>query len=242
MLRNGSIKNVLTNDEKDYFEDLLGISLSSMLKSSNNFWSSANPNGIGNIILEKGDNRFNMNDPMDYLRVKVLMANSGTIAASYKDLQNNPKSTYKFVIIKENEAVAERKTIQTIKRETFKLLENYSNNKYALAYIIYVLDHEEIDMATPITFMVDRVYDIFERSAATLNRVLTDKLFDTKVLIRRLMSADLIYVENEQYILAETNKPMRRNNNEADLDEACVWLTLPENSAILASLKSNLPK
>lgn len=240
MLKNGNLKNVLTKAEKEYFEELLDISLSTLKKPSENFWSTSNPSGIGNVILEKGDNVLDLSDPYDYLRYKVLLANSTYIASSYKEMDRDPKSTYVYVIVKESDVVEATKSTYKVKRETFKKLEEYDNNIDALTYIISVADHDEVDRETPIELIRDRVYAIFERSAGQVSRILNDRMFSTKVLIRKLTMADLVYVENDQYYMADSNKPMHRGSNEADLDEACTWLNLPENAPILADLKAKV--
>ena len=110
LLRSGAFADVLTKEEKKYLEHAMGLEPNalSVYNRTNNFWNDANPNGLGRISLKKGDNQFDLSNPLDYIKVKVLRAYSDVIAPSMQALQDKPKATYKFVIIRESDVAKER--------------------------------------------------------------------------------------------------------------------------------------
>ena len=67
-----TLKNVLTNDEKAYFENLLGVNLS-VHNKKDNYWENFK------VRLIKSDNYLDLSNPEDYIKYKVLLANSNFI-------------------------------------------------------------------------------------------------------------------------------------------------------------------
>ena len=61
----------------------------SIYKKENNFWSDANPNGINSVTLHKQDNYFDLSNPVDYIKYKILLANKNLIAPSLQVLEDN---------------------------------------------------------------------------------------------------------------------------------------------------------
>ena len=72
LMRNGSIANILTADEKEYLESITGLNLSVYGDFWNNF----------RVALHKEDanNRLDLSNPMDYISYKILLIGSITIA------------------------------------------------------------------------------------------------------------------------------------------------------------------
>ena len=69
-LSNGSFKNVLTNDEKEYLEQALGLEFNalSVHNRKNNFWDDSNPEGFGRVVLHKQDNYLDLSIPEEYIK------------------------------------------------------------------------------------------------------------------------------------------------------------------------------
>lgn len=78
----GRFKNVLTNEEKAYLEEVMGLEYNtlSIYKKDDNFWENYT------VRLTKGDTFLDLSDPNDYIKYKVLLANSDFVAASLAEL------------------------------------------------------------------------------------------------------------------------------------------------------------
>ena len=78
--------NVLTNDEMSYLEEAMGLQKGALSiyrqPAEENYWSTANPNGLASVTLRKGDNMFDLSNPSEYIAVKILLANKDTICPS----------------------------------------------------------------------------------------------------------------------------------------------------------------
>jgi hypothetical protein len=95
-LTSGMFVNVLTDNEKAFLEEIMGLEYNalSVYKKVDNFWDDSSDNGISVVRLTKGDNYFNLADPEDYIRYKILLANKDFIASSLQELQDQPKRTH----------------------------------------------------------------------------------------------------------------------------------------------------
>ena len=104
-LTSGMFVNVLTNNEKAFLEEIMGLEYIalSIFKKVDNFWDDSTDNGISVVRLTKGDNYLNLADPEDYIRYKILLANKDFIASSLQELEDHPKRTHQFVIVQEGE-------------------------------------------------------------------------------------------------------------------------------------------
>lgn len=98
-LSSGAYVNVLTNSEKTFLEEVMGLEYNalSVYNKIDNYWDNIH------VRLNKQDNFLNLADPEDYIKYKILLANKDHIAPSLQHLQDHPKATYQFVIIQEGE-------------------------------------------------------------------------------------------------------------------------------------------
>ena len=79
----GTLKNVLTNAEKAYFEDALGVNLS-VHNKKDNYWENFK------VRLTKSDNILDLSNVDDYLKYKVLLANTQFICPSLEEYERRP--------------------------------------------------------------------------------------------------------------------------------------------------------
>ena len=79
----GQYKNILTNAEKDFLEEALGLDYNalSVYKKENNYWD----NYMVRIDDAKVGLHLDLSDPEDYIKYKVLLANSDFVAPSVQE-------------------------------------------------------------------------------------------------------------------------------------------------------------
>ena len=80
MLRSGAYVNVLTDSEKEFLEDYMGLEKNalSVHRKNNNYWDNFF------VSLHKQPNYLDLSDPNDYMKYKVLLANKDFIADSLR--------------------------------------------------------------------------------------------------------------------------------------------------------------
>lgn len=242
LLRSGGYVDVLTKDEKKYMEYVLGLETNalSIYNRTNNFWDDSNPNGIGRIELIKGDNYFDMSKPLDYIKVKVLMANSDIIASSMQALQDRPKITYRFVIITENDSVKGANVTVNRKAQAYMEFGKINTDKNKLRVIIETIDGRPTAHNSKLEYLQGKVGELLEANTKLFLQVVKDPLLDCKVLIKRAIEAGLIANRGDYLYLKSDNTPLCENGQEPTLSIAARYLQLPKKQELKFSLEAKL--
>mgnify|MGYP006961860224 FL=1 len=240
-LTSGRYVNVLTDDEKNFLEDIMGLEVNSMsiYNKVNNFWDDSNDTGISKVTLLKQDNYLDLSDPEDYIRYKILLANKDLIAPSMKVLEDFPKATYQFVIISEgDEAKAAKKGMTTI-MQCYTMYGKLEDDADALRVIIETLTGVTIHPNTKKEFLQAKINELIQGNSKMFLKVASDSLLQTKVLIKKSIEAGLIAHRGNQYYIKSGNVPMCEDG-EPTLNVAAQWLNLPKNQDIKFSLEAKL--
>jgi len=240
-LSSGRYVNVLTDAEKDYLEDIMGLEVNAMsiYNKVNNFWDDSNEQGVSKVTLTKQDNFLNLSDPEDYIRYKILLANKDYIAPSMKELEDNPKATYQFVIISEGDETRAAKKGMTTIMQCYTLYGKLEDDVDALRVIVETLTGVTIHPNTKKDFLQTKVNELIQSNSKMFLKIASDPLLQTKVLIKKSIEAGLIAHRGNQYYIKEGNIPMC-DNGEPTLNVASQWLNQPKNQNIKFSLEAKL--
>ena len=240
-LSSGRYVNVLTDDEKNFLEDIMGLEVNAMsiYNKVNNFWDDSNDTGISKVTLLKQDNYLDLSDPEDYIRYKILLANKDLIAPSMKELEDRPKATYQFVIISEGDEVKAAKKGMTTIMQCYTMYGKLEDDVDALRVIIETLTGVTIHPNTKKEFLQTKINELIQGNSKMFLKVASDPLLQTKVLIKRSIEAGLIAHRGNQYYIKSGNIPMC-DSGEPTLNVAAQWLNLPKNQDIKFSLEAKL--
>ena len=240
-LTSGRYVNVLTDDEKNFLEDIMGLEVNSMsiYNKVNNFWDDSNDTGISKVTLLKQDNYLDLSDPEDYIRYKILLANKDLIAPSMKVLEDFPKATYQFVIISEGDETKAAKKGMTTIMQCYTMYGKLEDDADALRVIIETLTGVTIHPNTKKEFLQAKINELIQGNSKMFLKVASDPLLQTKVLIKKSIEAGLIAHRGNQYYIKSGNVPMCEDG-EPTLNVAAKWLNLPKNQDIKFSLEAKL--
>ena len=240
-LSSGRYVNVLTDDEKDFLEDIMGLEVNAMsiYNKANNFWDDSNDSGISKVTLLKQDNYLDLSDPEDYIRYKILLANKDLIAPSIKELEDRPKATYQFVIISEGDETRAAKKGMTTIMQCYTLYGKLEDDVDALRVIVETLTGVTIHPNTKKEFLQTKVNELIQGNSKMFLKVASDPLLQTKVLIKKSIEAGLIAHKGNQYYIKSGNVPMC-DSGEPTLNVASQWLNLPKNQDVKFSLEAKL--
>lgn len=245
-LSSGVYVNVLTDAEKDYLEYALGLEPNalSVYNRKNNFWSTATEGSIAFVELKKQDNYFYLNDPVQYIKYKILLANKEYIAPSLEALQNSPKATYRFVIINEGEEAKASKSRMSYTMQCYKEFGKVENNPDMLRFILFAATSVKSVPTTPLEILQVKVNDLIQADAKAFLRIISDPLRDTKVLIIRAAEEGLISKRANFYYMKSGNEtiPMCENGEEPTLSIAARWLSHPRRQEMKFNLEDRLNK
>ena len=241
MLSSGRYVNVLTDSEKDFLEELMGLPANalSIYKKVDNFWDDANEAGISKVTLRKQDNYLNLANVEDYIRYKILLANKEYIAPSLEALETNPKATYQFVILTEDSETQSAKKGMTILMQCYTAYGKIEDNVDALRVIIETLTGVTVHKNTKKEFLQTKANELIQGNSKMFLKIATDPMLQTKVLIRRCIEEGLIAHRGNQYYIKEGNIPMCEDG-EPTLNVAAQWINLPKNQEVKLSLEAKL--
>ena len=129
---NGKMKNLLTKEEKEGLESILGVDMSIY----GTFWKSggeAYEMGILPIFLGKDEMRLDLSDVYDYLKYKILMA-CPIVANSLDEVKH--RATNRFVLTSQSEEMAKELNKVGYKVKAYELYIKYKNDKMVLRYAL----------------------------------------------------------------------------------------------------------
>lgn len=236
MLSSGSYKNCLTDNEKAYLEDVMGLDYNalSVHKKDNNFWDTFN------VRLYKYDNILDLSDPNDYIKYKVLLANKDLIAPSIKALKESPKATYQYVIIEEgDENVSLKDSVNTAMR-CYEELGRIKDDFDTMRCVIETLDGRSVAANTKIEFLLHKAHDLIGVDAKMFLNIVTDELLPTKVLIKKAVEAGVISKRGDYYYLREDGSPLCGNGEDPTFTIAAKYLSLPKNQELKFAIEAKI--
>lgn len=234
----GTFKNVLTNDEKEFLENALGLDYNalSVYKKENNYWDNYR------VALTKEGIHLNLSDPEDYIKYKVLLANSDIIAPSVQERIDRPRATYQFELVRENEEAS----IETAKMDatmaSYREFGKIENDIDTMRVLVELLDSRPYAVNTKAEFLKARINTLIQADPKTFLSSITDPMLHTKVIIRRSQELGKITKRGDYYYLASDGSPLCENGENPTLSVAARYLNLPAHQDIKFILESEVDK
>ena len=243
-LSSGVFVNVLTDSEKAYLEEIMGLEYNALSvykrPESENYWNDGNDTGISRVTLGKDDNYLNLADPEDYIRYKILLANKDFIAPSMQALEDSPKETYQFVIIAEGEETKMAKNNMSYTMRCYKEFGKVEEDADTLRTIIELIDGRPTSPHSKLEFLQTKANNLIQADSKLFLRVVTDPLLSTKVLIKKAIAANLISNRGNYLYMRNDNSPLCESNEEPTLNIAAKYLNSPKHQEIKFGIEAIL--
>lgn len=242
LLKSGAFADVLTKKEKEFLEYTLGLEVNAMsvYKTNNNFWSTANTNGISSVTLFKQDNFFDLSDPTDYIKYKILLANKDFVAPSLQTLQDQPKATYEFVVVSDTEKTKVATSKMSYKKQCYKELGKVEDNIDIMRLIIETIDGRPTAKSTKLELLQTKADDLIQANAGLFLKVITDPLLPTKVLIKKAVEAGVIANRGNYLYLRDGNIPLCNEGQDPTLNVASMFLNEPKHQDLKFTIEAKL--
>lgn len=234
MLKNGTLVNPLTKNEKEFLEDAMQLDYGalSIYKKDNNYWENFM------VRLGKNDTVLDLSNPQDYIKYKVLLANKETVAPSMISLEEHPKATYQYVIISESEVVTENSNKTTTKMKCYEEFGRLRDDKNSLRSVISTLTGRLVDINTKIEFLRDKVVDLIDTNPKKFLEAVTDPLLAAKVTIMRAVEERVISRRGDYYYY--DGQPLCGSNESPTISIAAKYLSQPKNQELLFAIQAKL--
>lgn len=232
----GAFKNVLTDDEKEFLEEYMGLEYNalSVYKKENNFWSNYK------VRVTKQDTYLDLSDPNDYIKYKVLKANTDYIADSLSTLNDYPKATYQFVLIKEGEPEKTESVKMSTIMKCYKAYGKIEDDKDTLRTILEILEPRPIAKNTKMEFIQSKINEKIQENPKEFYKVITNPELSTMVLIKKCVEEGLISKRGNYYYLKSDNSPLCNANEEPTFAVAAKYLSLAKNQELKLTLEAKI--
>lgn len=230
--RNGSIKNVLNDEEKEYLEQVTGLNLSVY----GDFWTKF----CVSLYKEEGANRFDLSDPMSYISIKILESlDKYEIAPRWAD--RNKNLTYQFVITRENEEMLETKGKYDAKKEAFKLYGKLEDDKDKLFGVLKLLTNKPLSQDSKLDWLQHKVEELIDNDPKAFVNVVNDKAFYTKLLINTAVDKGVIVKKSNKYSTVD-GLELAEAGESPTFDNAVKYLDTPKHQEIRMLIEAKLTK
>lgn len=235
----GNYKNVLTNDEKDYLEEALGLdynALSIYGKNGVNYWDTCK------IQLTKEGLHLDLSDPEQYIKYKVLLANTDKIAPSVEVLQERPEVTFRYVIVREvEESRLENAKMDAI-MQSYTEFRKIAEDLDTLRVLLEIMDGRPYGPGQAKSFLHARVNQLIQADAREFLRQVTDPLLHSKVIIRVATELGKLSKKGDYYFLRSDNSPLCNAGENPTLPIAARYINEPIHQDIKFLLESEVDK
>ena len=232
----GAYKNVLTDSEKEFLEERLGLESNalSVYRKVNNYWDNYF------VTVDKNGLTLDLLDPGQYIQYKVLLANTETIAPSLEDLQDRPKTTYRYVLVKEDDESRIENSKMDTTMQCYKEFGKIDSDKDTMCVLVELLDLRPYAVNTKTEFLRSRINQLIQADAKTFLKTITDPMLHTKVILRRAVELGKVSRRGDYYYLRSDNSPMCDGGQDPTLSNAAKWLNLPSHQDIKALLETEV--
>lgn len=236
MLNSGIYANVLTNEEKDFIEEALGLPKNalSVYKKEDNFWDEFY------IKLGKEDSYLNLADPNDYIKYKVLLANKNIVCPNPQELRDNPKRTYRFYLVSEKDEVQFQLSSMTANMEAAMLLGSLKDDREVMKFIVETMSGRKVLGTSKLDFIVTQAYTLMQQDIKLFLLLANDKLLKTKAFINQCVDNGFIRKRENMYYLTSNNKPLAKEGVDPTLNNAAKFLNEVANQEVKLMLEAKI--
>ena len=239
-MRNGVFVNVLTKEEKEYLEYVMGLeynALSIYNKQEDNFWSDANTGGISSITLRKGDTYLDLSNPNDYIRYKIALANKDFIASSIEELEEHPKATYQFVVLRADDETKSAKQNMSNTMLSYKEFGKIEHGSEAMRFVIQTITGRSLDYKTTEEYLQTKINELIQADPKLFLKVVKDELFPTKLLLRQAVKAGIVAQRGDFFYNKADNSPLCKNGEDPTFTNAARYLMGPKQQELLFTIQ-----
>lgn len=234
----GNYKNILTDLEKEFLEKALGLDYNalSVYNKNSNFWDNYH------VTLTKEGITLNLADPEDYIRYKVLLANSDIVAPSVQERIDRPKATYKFEIVRDSEETSIENIKMDATMDSYMEFKKIQNDNDTMRVLVEIMDGRPYAQNTKNDFLRSRINVLIQKDPKKFLSAITDPLLHTKVIIRRAQELGKVVRRGDAYFLSSDSSPLCENGENPTLAIAARFLNTPAHQDIRFLLESEVEK
>lgn len=232
----GTYVNVLTNNEKKFFEELYDRDMGAYTKNGQNYWDNYQ------VELTKGDNVLHLADPDDYIKYKVLLANKNLICPSQDAYDEKPLATYLYVITSDQADLKRATKKRNIKVECIKWAGKNADDFATLKTVLELLDGRVVSDDASIEFIQNEIDKKIDEDAAKVYSIISDEQLPVMILLKRSVGNGLVIKNGDFYYYKQDKQkiPMCKEGEDPTIKNAIKFLLNPKNQELKFALEAQL--
>lgn len=234
-LDKGKMQNILTKQEKDGLEFLMGRDLSIY----GDYWRSYRKGGMFPIALGKDDVTLNLSVPEDYIKYKVLL-NTNLVANSIEQFESEYRASYKYVMVKEDETSNQEENKANSRATAYMFYAEQSNSPDGLRYILRKLG-KHTHARQDIKFLRGEVGKAIEteRDRKLIVKLSEEKDLKEKILLEEAFTLGIIDRISDQYFTKEKD-PICGTGVEPTEENAAKFLGSPVGQEMRLEIEARI--
>lgn len=233
MLRSGGLKNVLTKEEKEFFEGPGGPYEGQNLSMYSDFWKDKY------VTLYKIGTVLDLSSPYDYLKYKMLLGWDSIIASSLKVFKENPSPAYQFYLERDGEETRLKSKELAVTKQAWKNFNKIEDNREVLSAVIFLMTGKKVADNSNMEYLNTEVEKLVDAKADKFNELIGDAQFETKVLIANAERAGIIKKSKGQYETKD-GLPITEKGQPATIQNVVAFINDPVNNEVKELILSRL--
>lgn len=234
----GSYKQILTDEETEFLGKKIGTDLSFTNKD---FWSTIK------VALKKEGVNFDLSDPIEYIRFKVIEAWSrpDIVNAQQRIICPSPdrvkeRKEYKYVIVKPNEIAKAKRQGFDKKKEAYILIGKYEKDLDILRYLYYeTTANKEIPSDNyKADDLISHFDNLIEGNPGSFLVAAQDKLLESKALLFAAYCNGVIKMADKELWFGD--KKLSEEKEQATMANAAKYINHPARQEIKFSIEGAL--
>jgi hypothetical protein len=200
---NGELVNPLTKEEQDYLESpASGLALNpgdlSIHKKDNNYWKGYS------LKLDKNVRELDLSSPTDYIRYKVLLTNTDTVAPTAD--KEFAKGTYKFKLVEEGYEIEQTAKNAASNTDAYIAFGRMMDSPSKMRDFLNVYNSSKpgtksVPKNAKKEFLQTEVEKIVKADVSGFLTTVNDESYDDKLLIYKALQARAITREGTDYVI-----------------------------------------
>ena len=198
--RNGKLKNLFTDEEKDFLEKELRMEPNTL-----SVYNKQNPLREKMIKLGKDPIKLVLSDPDDFIQLKILLTNSDKVAPSVKDIKK--KATYKYYVEDEDDILEITMDKTSLTQKAWMAYGEMSKDKRKLAGFIRIYTQVKnkpivkIDSSVKLETLQAKVSNVVQNDMKNFVELVENPSYDTILLIAEGVESGEVEKKQTTYYL-----------------------------------------
>jgi len=225
---------ILTKEEQAFLEDAMFLESGGLnvYKAENNYWDTIS------LDLVKEGISLHLNNPVEFIRYKILLSYTDMVAPSLNELKLNDKATYQFVVVRKGERANITVAKYNIKKEAYKYATQLELNMDSIKEFLYLAGIRAAGDAS-VSWLKAKLGILVEEQPDKVVDIMSSTDYTTRALLAKAVLSGVVLETSGKYSL-EDGVQLCEEGEVASLSVAIKFLASNSNADIKNLIEAKL--